>query len=335
MEYRRLGISGLMVSRICLGAMMFGKRTDEETASRIIASARDAGVNFVDTANKYAGGASEEIVGRHIAKDRDTWVLATKVGSPRSSDPIELTLSRKRILTEAEGSLQRLGTDYIDVYYFHHDDQETPLEEPLSAIGDLIRAGKIRYWGFSNFQAWRVAELCLTADAMGLPAPVVCQPCYNAMNRMVELEMFPACRHFGIGIVPYSPLARGVLSGKYPVEGPPPEDSRAGRNDKRIHQSEYRRESLTLAQKIKARAEESGMTASELAFNWVLNNALVTAAIAGPRTMEQWETYLAALKHPFTAEDEKFFDELVPSGGASTPGFIDPKLPPTGREPLT
>lgn len=335
MEYRRLGISGLMVSPICLGTMMFGDQTDDRTAGRIIASARDAGVNFIDTANNYVGGESEKIVGRHIAKDRDSWVLATKVGSPKDDGPFEHTLSRKRILMEADASLKRLGTDYIDVYYFHRDDQETPLEEPLSAMGDLIRAGKVRYWAFSNFQAWRVAEVCLTADAMGIPGPVCTQPCYNAMNRMVELELFPACRHFGIGIVPYSPLARGVLSGKYPVKGKPPKGTRAGRNDVRIHESEYRRESLILAQEVKNRAEKKGMTASQLSYNWVLNNALVSAAIAGPRTMEQWTGYLNALEHPFTAADEKFFDRLVPSGGASTPGFIDPKLPPTGREPLT
>ncbi len=335
MEYRRLGVSGLMVSPICLGAMMFGDQTDEKTAAKIIGSARDAGVNFIDTANNYAGGESERIVGRNISGDRDTWVLATKVGSPKGDGPYEHTLSRKRILSEADASLKRLGTDYIDVYYFHRDDQETPLDEPLSAMGDLIRAGKIRYWGFSNFQAWRVAELCLLADSMGIPGPVVTQPCYNAMNRMVELELFPACRHFGIGIVPYSPLARGVLTGKYPVKGEPPKDTRAGRKDMRIHESEYRRESLVMAQKVKARAEKYGMTTAQLSYNWVLNNGLVSAAIAGPRTMEQWQGYLDALEHPFTAADEKFFDRLVPAGGASTPGFLDPKLPPTGREPLT
>ncbi len=335
MEYRRLGISGLMVSPICLGAMMFGDQTDAKTAGRIVASARDAGVNFIDTANNYAAGESEKIVGRHIARDRDNWVLATKVGSPKGSGPLEHTLSRKRILAEADASLKRLGTDYIDVYYFHRDDQETPLEEPLSAMGELIRSGKVRYWAFSNFQAWRVAELCLNADAMGLPGPVCTQPCYHAMNRMVELELFPACRHFGIGIVPYSPLARGVLTGKYPVEGRPAKGTRAGRNDMRIHECEYRHESLVMAQKVKARAEKKGMTTSQMAYNWVLNNALVSAAIAGPRTMEQWQGYLDALDHPFTAADEKFFDKLVPAGGASTPGFIDPKLPPTGREPLT
>lgn len=335
MEYRRLGVSGLMVSPLCLGAMMFGDQTDDKTAARIVASARDAGVNFIDTANNYAGGESERLVGKHIASHRDEWVLATKVGSPKGTGPYEHTLSRKRILAEADASLARLGTDYIDVYYFHRDDQETPLDEPLAAMGDLIRAGKVRYWGFSNFQAWRVAELVFISDSLGMPAPVVTQPCYNAMNRMIELEILPACRHFGIGVVPYSPLARGVLTGKYPVKGPAPKETRAGRNDARIHESEYRKESLVMAQRIKARAEKRGMTAGQFALNWVLNNNLVSSVIAGPRTMEQWAQYLDALNHEFTAADEAFVDRMVPAGGASTRGFIDPKLPPTGREPRT
>lgn len=335
MEYRRLGVSGVMVSPLCLGTMMFGDQTDKKTAAQIIDSARDAGINFIDTANNYAGGESERIVGKHISGNRDSWVLATKVGSPKGDGPYEHTLSRKRILAEAEASLTRLGTDYIDIYYFHRDDQDTPLDEPLGAMADLIRAGKVRYWGFSNFQSWRIAELVYLCDSLGMPGPVVTQPCYNAMNRMIELEFLPACRHFGIGVVPYSPLARGVLTGKYPVKGPPPKGTRAGRNDLRIHESEYRRESLIIAQKIKKRAEKAGMTAGQFALNWVLNNELVSSVIAGPRTLEQWKGYLDALNHPFTAADEKFIDRLVPAGGASTPGFIDPKLPPTGRDPLT
>lgn len=335
MEYQRLGISGLMVSPVCLGTMMFGGQTNTKTANQIVASARDAGVNFIDTANVYNKGESERIVGKAIGKDRDAWVLATKVGSPQGTGPDETTLSRKRILAAAEASLKRLGTDYVDVYYLHRDDLDTPLEEPLSALGQLIAEGKVRYWGFSNFHAWRVAELCLTSEMMGVPGPIVTQPCYNAMNRMIELEFLPACRHFGIGVVPYSPLARGVLSGKYPVKGPAPRGTRAGRNDPLIHQTEYRRESLVMAQKIKARAEKRGMTCSQFAFNWVLNNAVVDSAIAGPRTMAQWKDYLGAVRHEFTTADETFFDKLVPSGGASTPGFIDPKLPPMGRYALT
>jgi aryl-alcohol dehydrogenase-like predicted oxidoreductase len=238
MEYQRLGISGLMVSPVCLGTMMFGDQTNEKTANQIISSARDAGVNFIDTANVYNEGESERIVGKSIRKDRDAWVLATKVGSPRGDSPYEATLNRKRILKAADDSLKRLGTDYIDIYYLHRDDQDTPLEEPLSALGQLIADGKVRYWGFSNFHAWRIAEVCLTCEMMGLPGPVVTQPCYNAMNRMIELEFLPACHRFGIGVVPYSPLARGVLSGKYPVKGDAPKGTRAGRNDQLILNTE-------------------------------------------------------------------------------------------------
>jgi len=335
MEYRRLGVSGLMVSPLCLGTMMFGDQTDEKAAGRIVESARDAGVNFIDTANNYAGDESERMVGRLISADRDDWVLATKVGSPKGNGPYEHTLSRKRILAEADASLKRLGTDYIDIYYFHRDDLDTPLDEPLSAMADLIRAGKIRYWGFSNFHAWRIAELVHLCDSLGMPGPVVTQPCYNAVNRMIELEYLPACRHYGIGVVPYSPLARGVLTGKYPVKGEPPQGSRAGRNDPRIFEIEYRKESLVVARKIAKRAEKAGMTPGQFALNWVLNNGLVSSVIAGPRTFDQWQEYLDALNHPFTAADEAFVDRLVPPGGASTPGFIDPKLPPRGRDPLT
>jgi aryl-alcohol dehydrogenase-like predicted oxidoreductase len=335
MELRRLGNSALVVSPLCLGAMMFGDQTDEAEAGRICDAARDAGVNFIDTANVYVKGTSEEIVGRCIARDRDDWVVATKVGSPMRDGLYDKTLSRKRIMTEAANSLKRLGTDHIDLYYFHRDDQETPLEEPLAAMGDLIRAGHVRYWGFSNFAPWRVAEVVMMAEMMGIPRPVATQPCYNAVNRMLEADFLPACRHFGVGVVPYSPLARGVLTGKYPVKGPPPAGTRAGRNDPRILEIEYRKESLAMAQKIVARAAKRGMTAGQLSLNWVLNNALIGSVIAGPRTLAQWAEYVDAPNHPFTAADEAFFNKLVPAGGSSTPGFIDPKLPPTGREPLT
>lgn len=335
MDYERIGTSGLIVSRICLGTMMFGDQTSEADAGEIIASGRDAGINFIDTANGYAKGASEEITGRAIKADRDKWILATKVGSPLSDAIGEDTLSRKRIMTEAERSLARLGTDYIDVYYLHRDDLDTPLEEPVAALADLIRAGKVRYWGFSNFNGWRIAELVRVADAVGAPRPVVMQPLYNAMNRMIEQEHLPACAHFGIGVVPYSPLARGVLTGKYAPDRAPPEGSRAGRKDKRILESEFRPESLAMAQKIKAHAEARGMTAGQFALNWVLNNKLISAVIAGPKNMAQWTGYLAALDHKFAAQDEALIDELVPAGFNSTPFFGDVKLPALGRVPRT
>ena len=331
MHYERLGQSGLEISRLCLGTMMFGDQTGEDDAVEIIAAARDAGINFIDTANSYAKGASEEILGRALKGQRDDWVLATKVGSPLSEAVGEKRLSRKRIMTEVERSLIRLQTDVIDIYYLHRDDLDIPLEEPVRAMGDLIRQGKVRYWGFSNFDGWRIGELVRVADALGVPRPTVSQPLYNAMNRMIEQDHLPACRHYGIGVVPYSPLARGVLTGKYEVDLPAPSDSRAGRKDARILESEFRSESLKLAQDIKAYAKARGITAGQFALSWVLNNSLISAVVLGPRTMGHWQEYLITLDYKFTAEDETFIDELVAPGFSSTPFFGDVKLPPKGR----
>jgi aryl-alcohol dehydrogenase-like predicted oxidoreductase len=330
MEYRRLGRSGLKVSPLCLGAMMFGDQADEEASLRIVAKAREAGVNFIDTADAYSAGRSEEIVGRALKADRDRWVLATKVGFPADA-VLPADLSRKYVMRAVEQSLRRLDTDYIDLYYLHRDDPTTPLEETVRALADLIRQGKIRYFGVSNFRSWRLAEVVRLCDGLGIDRPVASQPQYNAMNRMPELEHLPACEFYGVGVVPYSPLARGVLTGKYASVDQLPEGSRAARNDRRILQTELRPESIRLAHEIKAHAEASGSKASHFALNWVLNNALVTSVIAGPRTVEQWDDYLAALNTPFTAEDEALVARLVAAGHPSTPGFTDPQYPVTGR----
>ena len=335
MDYRNLGRSGLKVSPLCLGTMMFGGPTTEADAAQIIAKARDAGFNFIDTADVYVEGVSEQIVGRAIAADRDRWVLATKLCNAMGSGPNERGLSRKWVMQAAEASLKRLGTDYIDVYYLHKEDLSTPLDETIRAIADLVRQGKIRYFGVSNYRSWRVAEICRLADQMGIDRPVVSQPYYNAMNRVPEVEHLPACGFYGLGVVPYSPLARGVLTGKYAPDAPPPNDSRVARQDKRILQTEWRRESLVLAQEIKAHAEKQGITAGQFAINWVLNNRLITAAIAGPRTMEQWDDYVGALAYSFTAEDEDLVNRLVPTGHPSTPGYSDPAYPIEGRVPRT
>ncbi len=335
MDYRNLGRSGLKVSPICLGTMMFGGRTDEKTSARIIDNALAAGVNFIDTADVYNGGKSEEITGRAIKAKRHDWVLATKLANAMGDGPNQRGLSRKWVMQAAEASLKRLGTDYIDIYYLHKEDHDTPLDETVRAIGELLQSGKIRYFGVSNYRSWRVAEICNLCDGFGIDRPVVSQPYYNAMNRMPEVEHLPACDFYGLGVVPYSPLARGVLSGKYDPKAPPPADSRAGSGDKRIMQTEWRPESLRLAQKIKAHAEKQGMTAGQFALNWVLNNALVTAAIAGPRTEEQWNDYVGALGKSFTARDEAFVDKLVVTGHPSTPGYNDPAYAIEGRVPLT
>lgn len=319
------------MSALCLGTMMFGERTDEAEAGRILDSARDAGVNFVDTADAYAKGESERILGRLVRADRERWIVATKVGNSGQPAPEDVDVSRRHVMRAIDGSLARLGMDHVDIYYLHLDDYRTPLDETIGALGDLLRAGKIRYWGLSNHRGWRIAEAVLLADRLGVPRPIVCQPYYNAMNRMPEVEIIPACEHFGVGVVPYSPLARGVLTGKYvPGEAPPPE-TRAGRKDKRMMQTEFRAESLVIAQKLRTHAEARGMTAGQFAVNWVLANGYVSSVLAGPRTLEQWNEYLGALGASLGPDDEALVDSLVAPGHPSTPGYSDPRYPPTGR----
>src|ERR1700740_24599 len=359
MEYRQLGRSGLKISPICLGTMMFGGPADEAASGRIVARAREAGVNFIDTADAYSSGNSEQVVGRAISNNRQNWVLATKLANQMGDDPNRGGLSRRWVLQAADESLKRLGTDYIDIYYLHREDHSTPLDETVRAMGDLVQKGKVRYFGVSNYRAWRVAEICGLCDRLGidrpivsqpyynamnrmaetehLPAcayyragrvaeicgicdrlgidrPIVSQPYYNAMNRMAETEHLPACAYYGLGVVAYSPLARGVLTGKYRPETPAPADTRAGREDLRMMQTEWRAESLQIAQVVKQHAQERGISPGQFAVSWVLNNRLVAAAIAGPRTEQQWADYLGALDYQFTAEDEALIDRYVAPG---------------------
>lgn len=332
-DYRYLGRAALKVSRLTLGTMMFGGPTPEDVAHRIIDKARDQGINFIDTADVYHRGASEEVVGRGIRAARDHWVLATKFVNSHDKGPNLGGYSRKWVIQTVENSLRRLGTDYIDILYFHRATFDAPVEEPLRAIADLIRAGKLRYFGVSNFRGFRIAEVAHLADQLGIDRPVASQPLYNIVNRTAEAEQLPAAAHYGLGVVSYSPLARGVLTGKYvPGEAPPP-DTRAGRGDKRMHDVEWRPESVEIARRIAAHAEARGVTAPDFALAWVLNNRLVTSAIAGPRTEEHWDGYARALDVRITAEDEAFVDGLVPAGHPSTPGFTDPGHPVEGRVP--
>jgi len=331
MEYRKLGRSGLTVSALCLGTMTFGDRTDEREAGRIVSEAAEAGVNFIDTADQYAKGESERVTGRAIASNRHHWILATKVGNRMGPGWGEVGLSRRWMMRAIENSLQRLGTDYVDVYYLHYDDPDSPLEETLGAMGDIIRSGKARYFGISNYRGWRLTLLMQFAKELGVPAPVVCQPYYNAMNRQPEVEILPACQHFGLGVAAYSPLARGVLTGKYQPGQPPPAETRAGRRDVRMMETEFRPESLAAAQEIVAHARKKGMSGAQFSINWVLNNALVSSAITGPRTLEQWNEYQTGLKFKLDAEDEALIDRLVRPGHPSTPGYNDPRYPIRGR----
>ncbi len=333
MIYRRLGSSGLKVSPLCLGTMMFGGATDEPEAARIVARARDQGVNFIDTADGYAGGKSEEVTGRAIAGDRRWWVLATKIANPTGNGPNARGLSRRHVHDAVDASLRRLNVTEIDLLYLHKEDHATPLAETVRALADLIRAGKIRYFGVSNYRSWRIAEICRLCDDAGIDRPIASQPLYNALNRETEVEHLPACGYFGLGVVPYSPLARGILTGKYRPDVPPPAGTRAGRQDRRMLESEWRPESLHIAADIAAHARAKGVTPGQFAFAWVLNNRFVTAAIGGPRTESQWEDYAGALDCHLDAADEALIDRLVSPGHPSTPGYNDPAYPLEGRVP--
>jgi aryl-alcohol dehydrogenase-like predicted oxidoreductase len=319
MDYRYLGRSALKVSPLCLGAMMFGDATDEPTSKRIIDKARDHGCNFIDTADGYNGGLSEEYVGRSIRHAID-------------AAPNHGGQSRKWIIEDVENSLRKLGTDYIDLLYFHKADVNAPFEEGLRAIDDLIEQGKLRYYGVSNFKGWRIAEVCRAADALNMDRPVASQPLYNMVDRLSEVEQLPAAGHYGLGVVPYSPLARGVLSGKYKPGAEPPADSRVARGDRRVLQTEWRNESVEIAQAVNDHAAAKGVSTVAFAIAWVLKNRFVSAAIVGPRTEEQWDSYIEALSVQLGPEDEAFVDGLVRPGHASTPGYTDPAYPIEGRQ---
>jgi aryl-alcohol dehydrogenase-like predicted oxidoreductase len=331
MIYKNLGKSNLKVSALCLGTMMFADQTDAKEAANIVACAHERGVNFIDTADVYSVGASERMVGDLLAGQRDQWVLATKIGNKMSERVNEAHYSSSWMHREVEQSLQRLKTDYIDIYYLHRDYNGMDLEEPMRAIDQLLRAGKIRYWGVSNFRGWRIAEIMRVAAQLGMPGPVVCQPYYNLLNRMPEVEILPACQHYGIGVASYSPIARGVLTGKYHPGALAPADTRAGRADKRIMETEFRSESLSIAQHLQEYVANKGITLAQFATAWVRANQIVTSVIAGPRTLQQWQDYFPALDYVFSAEDEAMIDTLVHPGHASTPGYNDPAYPLNGR----
>ena len=323
MKYRRLGNSPLKISPLTLGTMMFGGATNMEESLRIIHDARDTGVNSIDTADVYNNGVTEEVVGKGLAGERDNWVLASKVVNRMGDGPNRSGFSRKWIIEGVEASLRRLNTDYLDILYIHRDFPQQSLEEPLRAIDQLMAQGKIRYYGLSNFKGWRIAEAVRMAQQLAMPAPSVIQPVYSAVNRIAEHEQLPAAREYGMGVISYSPLARGVLTGKYRSMDDVPADSRVGRADPRILATEWREESLHVANAIRDRVESRGYSVADFATAWVINNALVTSAIAGPRTFEQWRDYVRALDVALTPDDETFIDELVSHGYASTHGFHD------------
>ncbi|MGA1287051.1 MAG: aldo/keto reductase [Rubrivivax sp.] len=328
MQYRHLGRSPLEVSALCLGTMMFADQTDVTEAREIVAHARAHGVNFMDTADVYSLGRCETMLGELLrGGERDHWVLATKLGNRMADGPNRSGYSRRWVERACEDSLRRLGTDHVDLYYLHRDYLGLDLEEPLRAIDSLLRAGKIRAWGLSNFRGWRIAEAVHMARALNMPAPAACQPYYNLLNRQPEVEVLPVCAHHGLGIVPYSPIARGVLTGKYAPGASAAEGTRAARLDKRMMETEFRAESLAVAQQLKAHCDARGVALSHFATAWVLAHRSISAVIAGPRTLAQWQDYLGALECTISAEDEALVDRLVSPGHPSTPGYNDPAYP--------
>jgi aryl-alcohol dehydrogenase-like predicted oxidoreductase len=332
MQYRNLGRSGLRVSSLCLGAMMFGDATAVDDSLAMIHVALDRGVNFIDTADKYGAGASERVVGAALQGIRDEVVLATKVGlSVDRTGPNASGTSRKRIREACEASLKRLDTEYIDLYYLHTFDAATPLEESLAALDDLVRAGKVLYVGVSNFRAWQVAQALGLQERNGWDRLIAIEPLYNLCNRDAEVELLPMAAALGVGVCSYSPLARGVLTGKYQPGQEPPECSRAGRGNVRLMQTEYREANFAVAQRLCALATAHGCTPSQLALAWAMANRLVTAPIIGPRTMDQLLDNLGALTVEITPEIEAAVDELVPPGEHAGCGYQDPSFPVAGR----
>jgi aryl-alcohol dehydrogenase-like predicted oxidoreductase len=331
MHYRRLGFSNLKVSTLCLGTMMFGQQTPLAEAERMVASAREHGINFIDTADVYNKGQSERDLAKLLSGQRQHWVLASKLGMPLSDQVNEGHYSRRWLMQETDAILARLETDYLDILYLHRDYHDANLDEAVRTLGDLIRTGKIRSFGLSNFRGWRIAEVVRLCEKAGVPQPVVCQPYYNLLNRGPEVEILPACAHHGLGVVPYSPLARGVLTGKYAPGQPAASDSRVGRGDKRIMETEFREESLEIAQQIKARCDAKGWVPGQFAAAWVLANPIVSSVIVGPRLLSHLDDVYGALALTLDADDEAFVNALVTPGHASTPGYNDPHYPFFGR----
>ena len=315
MEYRQLGRWGVKVSPLCLGTMMFGGEADEAESGRILDRALAAGLNFIDTSNSYNNGRSEEILGRYLAEHKlfDQVVLATKVYHPRGTGPNERGLSRHHIVREVEHSLRRLKTGRIDLYQWHRPDVNTPAEESLRALDDLVRAGKVLYVGTSCFPAWRLAELLELADRYGWPPIASEQPPFSILNRVVEREVLPFCRARGIGVIPFSPLSGGWLTGKYRPGAAAPPGSRYDRRKTDMAEETVARR-LAVVAKVKELAEAKGAGVIPFAVAWVMSRPGVTSPIIGPKNVEQLETYLQALAVKLTPEDETAIDGLVPPG---------------------
>ena len=305
MEYRQLGRSGLQVSVIGLGTNNFGDRDQppfhirSDGATRIVHQALDLGINLIDTSNSYAAGLSEEYIGRALEGRRDQALIATKVSSRMAEGPNGAGNSRKHIVTEVENSLRRLCTDYIDLYQIHYPDPSTPVEETLRALDDLVRQGKVRYTGCSNFKAWQVCEAVWTSRSLGITSFTSVQPSYNMLDREVENELVPFCREYGLGILPYYPLANGFLTGKYRRGQAVLPGTRLAARDRGLLTDA----NFNLLESLERFAAERGHSVLELAFAWLLANPAVSSVIAGATKPEQVAANAAASGWHLTGDE--------------------------------
>jgi len=338
MQMRVLGRTGVKVSPLCLGAMMFGAwgNPDHAESVRIIRRALDSGINFIDTADVYSAGESEEIVGKALAGiDRDSIVLATKVHASMGADVNSSGNSRRWIVRECDNSLRRLGTDYIDLYQIHRPDPSADVDETLGALTDLIRAGKIRYAGSSTFPAAQIVEAQWVAERRGRERFVCEQPPYSIMVRGIEADVLPACQQYGMGVIPWSPLAGGWLSGRYRKGADVPASNRAQRLPQRFDLSlPGNQAKLEAAEQLAVLAEKSGLSLIQLALAFVMQHPAVTSAIIGPRTMEHLDGQLEAADVTLDAAILDRIDEIVPPGtnlnqadrGYEPPALTTPSL---------
>ncbi|MBT4491890.1 MAG: aldo/keto reductase [Gammaproteobacteria bacterium] len=312
MEYRSLGRTGVKVSQLCLGTMMFGGRTDKIESIRIIDRSLEGGINFVDTANVYAGKESERIVGEALARDgkRKNTILATKVNFPQGDDVNARGISRRHIIEACDDSLQRLQTDWIDLYQLHRSNTEIPIDETLRALDDLIRAGKVRYIGSSMFPGWQMVESLWVAKELGLNRFVCEQPAYHMLDRTAEREVIPAAQSFGLAVIPWGPLCGGLLSGKYDRDQGDPEGRwQEGKDNFSREATDAAWEVLDLLREM---AAEKGCSVSQLALAWNMAQPGVTAPIVGPRTFEQIEDNLGSVDVEMVQADFDSIDAILP-----------------------
>lgn len=315
MEYRLFGRTGVKVSPLCLGAMNFGGATNEQDSLPIIHAALDAGINFIDTANVYNAGQSEIVVGKALAGRREHVFLATKVHGKVGEDVNESGNSRRHILKACEDSLRRLNTDYIDLYQIHRPMYDVPVDETLRALDDLVRTGKVRYIGCSTHPAWMVMEALAVSERYNLARYVSEQPPYNLLDRRIENELVPLVLRYQLAIIPWAPLAQGVLAGRYPKVDELPADSRAARQPGSIYAERVSPAGIAAGRRFAELANQSGKTPGQLALLWCKDQPGITAPIVGPRTLEQLNDLLPVLEMNLSSEERKACDEINPPGG--------------------